>query len=125
VPPRTTCNKCFCNMNEFVEVAPTGTLTTYTIVYARSHLSLEPPFVYGIINWTGRTADWSISSTRWTSSRSRAACGPGGLQEGKDRQHPGYPLFQAAGWLRGEVDGVLAGNRYFLLKRNGVQTCDH
>jgi hypothetical protein len=54
VPPRTTCNKCFCNMNEFVEVAPTGTLTTYTIVYRpEPFYPLEPPFVYGIIKLDG------------------------------------------------------------------------
>jgi uncharacterized OB-fold protein len=53
-PPRTTCTKCFVNMTEFVELAPTGTLTTYTIVYRpQPFYPLEPPFVYGIIKLDG------------------------------------------------------------------------
>lgn len=54
VPPRSTCVKCFSPLNEFVEVADTGTLTTYTIVYrSEPFYPVEPPFVYGIIQLDG------------------------------------------------------------------------
>jgi uncharacterized protein len=54
VPPRAVCYKCFCDMSEWLEVAPTGTLTTYSIVYrSEPFYPVEPPFVYGIIKLDG------------------------------------------------------------------------
>jgi uncharacterized protein len=54
VPPRAVCYKCFCDMNEFVEVSTTGTLITYSIVYrSEPFYPVEPPFVFGIIKLDG------------------------------------------------------------------------
>jgi uncharacterized OB-fold protein len=54
VPPRAVCYKCFCDMNQWVEIAPVGTLTTYSIVYrAEPFYPVEPPFAYGIIKLDG------------------------------------------------------------------------
>lgn len=54
VPPRTTCGSCFGSLDEYVEVKPTGTLVSYTIVhYALPIHPVEPPFVYGIIQLDG------------------------------------------------------------------------
>jgi uncharacterized protein len=54
VPPRAVCYKCFCDMSDFVEVAPTGTLTTFSIVYrAEPFYPVEPPFIYGIVKLDG------------------------------------------------------------------------
>lgn len=54
VPVRSICNNCFANLSEFVEVAPTGTLTTYSIVYrSEPYCPVDAPFVYGIIQLDG------------------------------------------------------------------------
>jgi uncharacterized OB-fold protein len=54
VPPRSVCLKCFANLSDFVEVAQTGTLTTYSIVYrSEPFYPVEPPFIYGIIQLDG------------------------------------------------------------------------
>ncbi len=50
LPPRKTCGRCFSNLNEWVEVGPKGTLTTYTLVhYESSVMPTKPPFAYGIV----------------------------------------------------------------------------
>lgn len=54
VPARSICVKCFTKLTEFVEVANTGTVRTYSVVnisqpfYIRKH-----PFVLGIIQMDG------------------------------------------------------------------------
>jgi len=54
VPPRSTCLKCFATLSDFVEVAKTGTLTTYSIVYgSQPYYPSEPPFIYGVIQLDG------------------------------------------------------------------------
>ncbi|MEW5737186.1 MAG: Zn-ribbon domain-containing OB-fold protein [Thermodesulfobacteriota bacterium] len=58
VPPRLVCNRCFVSMDEFVEVGPTGTLGSYTIV---RYAFLDPetgkqkpvPYIYGFIRFDG------------------------------------------------------------------------
>ena len=51
VPPKENCPKCFSKMHEWIELAPTGRLTTFTIVRYPVPLiqPLEPPFALGII----------------------------------------------------------------------------
>ena len=54
VPARSICLKCFANLSDFVEVANTGTLTTYSIVHAsQPYYPSEPPFIYGVIQLDG------------------------------------------------------------------------
>jgi uncharacterized protein len=54
VPARTTCDKCFVNMDEFVEVASEGTLTTFTAVNVKQdYYPSQEPFMYGIIKLDG------------------------------------------------------------------------
>jgi len=54
VPPRSTCVKCFTSLSDFVEVAKTGTLTTYSIVNSsQSYYPSEPPFIYGVVQLDG------------------------------------------------------------------------
>lgn len=50
VPPRATCGTCFGKLDEWVEVANQGTVTSYTVVHYRSPVHpVESPFAYGII----------------------------------------------------------------------------
>ncbi len=54
VPPRPTCGRCFTNLEEWVEVANTGTVLSYTVTYYP--LPIHPvaePLVYGIIQLDG------------------------------------------------------------------------
>lgn len=55
VPPKENCPKCFCKMNEWVELGDTGRLTSYTIVrYSVPFIQpQEPPFALGIIHLDG------------------------------------------------------------------------
>jgi len=55
VPPKDNCPKCFCKMNEWIELSGTGILTTYTIVrYPVPMIQpVEPPFPLGIIHLDG------------------------------------------------------------------------
>ncbi len=54
VPPRSTCVKCFASLSEFVEVARTGTLTTYSVVHSsQPYYPSKPPFIYGVIELDG------------------------------------------------------------------------
>ncbi len=58
VPPRKVCGGCFCEMREFVEVGPQGTIGTYTIV---RYAFIDPetgkqkpvPYGYGFIRFDG------------------------------------------------------------------------
>src|SRR3990170_6554559 len=48
VPARSTCHKCFASLSDFVEVAKTGTLTTYSVVNeSQPYYPSKPPFIYG------------------------------------------------------------------------------
>lgn len=55
VPPKETCPRCFCSMNEWVQVSETGTLLSYTVVrYAVPGIQpLKPPFALGIVKLDG------------------------------------------------------------------------
>ena len=54
VPARSTCPKCFEDMEEWVEVSHEGILETYTIVYKSepTHIA-DAPFAVGIIKLDG------------------------------------------------------------------------
>ena len=54
VPPRTTCGRCFSQLDERVEVGDRGTLETYTRVHYSTPVQPVPaPFYYGIIKLDG------------------------------------------------------------------------
>ena len=54
VPARSTCLKCFASLTDFVPVADTGTVTTYSIVNSpQPYYPSEPPFIYGVIQLDG------------------------------------------------------------------------
>lgn len=54
VPARSTCIKCFENMEEWIEVSDEGILETYTIVYTRRPVyKADSPFAFGIIKLDG------------------------------------------------------------------------
>ena len=54
VPPRTTCGRCFSQLDEWVEVGDRGTLETYTRVhYSTPVQPVAAPFYYGIIKLDG------------------------------------------------------------------------
>ncbi len=54
VPPRTTCGRCFSQLEEWVEVGDRGTLETYTRVHYSTPVQPVPsPFYYGIIKLDG------------------------------------------------------------------------
>lgn len=56
IPPRSTCAKCFGNLNEWVEVSSKGTITTYTIIhytYSPNNQPMDVPYACGIIQLDG------------------------------------------------------------------------
>ena len=54
VPDRSTCLKCFEQMDERVAVSDEGSLLTYAVINApEPGWPLEPPFCYGIIRLDG------------------------------------------------------------------------
>jgi uncharacterized OB-fold protein len=54
VPARSTCIKCYEDMEEWVEISNEGTLETYTIVYEPQPIyHTDPPFAIGIIKLDG------------------------------------------------------------------------
>jgi hypothetical protein len=55
VPPRQTCERCFSNLTDaWVEVAPTGTVTAFTVVrYAEPYQPKPPPYVLALIKLDG------------------------------------------------------------------------
>ena len=54
VPARSTCPKCFEDMEEWVEVSHEGILESYTIVYKSEPIyTVDTPFVFGIIKLDG------------------------------------------------------------------------
>ena len=55
LPPRETCPRCFCDIDEWVEVSDVGTLLTYTVTrYAVPGIQpQEPPYALGIIKLDG------------------------------------------------------------------------
>ena len=58
VPPRETCPRCFCDIDEWVDVGDTGTLLTYTITrYSVPEIQpQEPPYAIGIIKLDGASS---------------------------------------------------------------------
>ena len=58
VPPRRVCGACFCEMRDFVEVGPKGTIATFTIL---RYAFVDPetgeqkpvPYGYGFIRFDG------------------------------------------------------------------------
>jgi len=54
VPPRSTCGRCFAELNEWVEVKDQGTLQTFTRVHYRTPVHpAAAPFYYGVIKLDG------------------------------------------------------------------------
>ena len=54
VPARSTCDQCFASLNDFIEVANTGTLMTFSVVNeSQVYYPAKPPFTYGIIKLDG------------------------------------------------------------------------
>jgi 3-hydroxybutyryl-CoA dehydratase len=55
VPPRATCERCFAPIaDNWVDLAPTGTVTGFTVVrYAEPHQPLKPPFIQALIRLDG------------------------------------------------------------------------
>jgi uncharacterized OB-fold protein len=54
VPAKSTCPKCFENIEEWVEVSHEGSLETYTIVYKSEPFHIDTtPFAIGIIKLDG------------------------------------------------------------------------
>jgi len=61
-PPRMTCGRCFSQLSEdnLLEIGPTGTLETYTLVtYTEPVHPRKAPFIYGIVKLDG--ADTGIA----------------------------------------------------------------
>jgi len=54
VPARSICIKCFTKLTEFVDVANTGTVTTYSVInISQPFYIAKPPFILGIIQLDG------------------------------------------------------------------------
>lgn len=56
MPPRSICPDCFSKMEELVELPPTGTLLTYTVVnytYSTYYQPKQAPYIVGIIKLDG------------------------------------------------------------------------
>jgi uncharacterized OB-fold protein len=55
MPPRGTCGRCFCEMDDWVELRPEGEVTSYTVVhYEEPGLQpMKPPFAYALIKLDG------------------------------------------------------------------------
>jgi uncharacterized OB-fold protein len=54
MPPRPACTSCGCDMSEWVEVGPQGTLINFTVVhYAEPTHPAPAPFAIGIIRLDG------------------------------------------------------------------------
>ena len=54
VPARSTCQECFEQIDEWVEVSDRGTVQTYTVVHEPNPCQpVEPPLVYGIVQLDG------------------------------------------------------------------------
>jgi uncharacterized OB-fold protein len=51
VPPRQICDRCFADLSEhWIEVAPTGTVTGFTVIrYAEPYQPKEPPYLIALI----------------------------------------------------------------------------
>ncbi|MFC1823183.1 Zn-ribbon domain-containing OB-fold protein [Thermodesulfobacteriota bacterium] len=54
VPARSICVKCFANLKDFVEVGPSGTVSTYSVIHtSQDFYPLDPPFALGVIQLDG------------------------------------------------------------------------
>ncbi len=60
MPPRSSCEVCFSKIEEWVEVGPAGTVTSWTVVrYKEPHLPEKPPYILALIRLDG--ADTSLA----------------------------------------------------------------
>ena len=58
VPARSFCPRCFVNMDEWIELSPEGTITTFIYVnYKFYGQPLEPPYVCATIRLDGTDVD--------------------------------------------------------------------
>ncbi len=55
VPPRQTCERCFSNLTDrWVEIAPTGEVTGFTVIrYAEPYQPKAPPYVLALVKLDG------------------------------------------------------------------------
>jgi uncharacterized OB-fold protein len=54
IPARQNCSRCFAQIDEWVEVARTGTVESFTIThYQVPHLNVAPPIIYALIKLDG------------------------------------------------------------------------
>lgn len=53
VPPRSFCDRCHEDVNEFVEVEPRGILEAFTVVYAQFKNMPQPPYALGYVRPIG------------------------------------------------------------------------
>jgi len=54
VPPRSVCDRCYKRIDDWVEVGPKGTVTSFTVVrYWEPHMPVKPPFVMALIKLDG------------------------------------------------------------------------
>lgn len=58
IPPRSSCEKCFVQIKEWVELSPIGELRSFCVInYEEPYLPLKPPFVLGLIRLQGADSD--------------------------------------------------------------------
>jgi uncharacterized OB-fold protein len=53
VPPRMFCERCYVELNDWVEVKETGTLETFIVVYRKFYGLPDPPYALGLIKLDG------------------------------------------------------------------------
>lgn len=56
MPPRSVCPRCLGTLSEWVDLPPTGTLETFTVVhydYGQYYQPMKPPYLLGIIRLDG------------------------------------------------------------------------
>ena len=58
VPPRSFCDRCFCDTQEWIEVANQGTIGTFTVVYKKFKQLPDPPYAIAYVILDG--ADTAI-----------------------------------------------------------------
>jgi uncharacterized OB-fold protein len=100
VPPREYCDTCFCRTAEWVDVADTGTIKAFSIIYLEFvGQTREPPYVYAEIVLDG-------AATRLIHS-----VGGIDVEEAKGRLRTGMKV--KAVWKDAEPTGSLADIEYF------------
>ncbi len=53
VPPRMFCDKCYIQLNDWVEVNDTGTLESFIVIYRKFYGLPDPPYALGLIKLDG------------------------------------------------------------------------